>query len=350
MELTESDKSALLDRFPRYNLVVDEHAQITFAESGCEQLLDCDADQLVGMELSSFIHRDDYERVEQLLADNDSESLEKIEFRAETITGEWRIFETLIGELPNTESGGTVLSVKDITERRQEYLELQEKTERLEQFAKMVSHDIRTPLQVAKGHLTQAESTGDEHSFEKVKQSHDRIEEIVSDVLDLARQGSDAGELESISLEAVARKAWELTETAEMELEIRDDRQMEAEPQRLQQLFENMFTNVLRHAGPESKVVVGPLDPMATATRTKAELPTGFFVADDGPGIPGDEKEKVLEAGFSTNADGTGFGLAIVEQIAEVYHWRIEIKDSYIGGARFEFIELSETELLDPTN
>ncbi len=348
MELTESEKSVLFDRFPRSTLVVDERARIMSADAGCEQLFACDVDQLVGAQLSTFVHTDDYETVTNCIdGQEESKTLETLEFRVETATGEWRIFEALVGDLPER-SDATLLSLTDLTDEKQASLELEEKAERLEQFAKMVSHDIRTPLQVAQGHLLQAETTGREDSFEKVKRSHERIEEIVSDVLDLARQGDSVGEVKSVSLAEVARNAWELTETAEMELEIRDDRQIETEPKRLQQLFENLFSNVLRHAGPTSTVVVGPLDPMATSTRTEAELPSGFFVSDDGPGIPDEEKSTVLEPGFSTDADGTGFGLAIVEQIADVYHWRIEIKDSYIGGTRFEFVEISDTELLDP--
>jgi signal transduction histidine kinase len=63
----------------------------------------------------------------------------------------------------------------------------------------------------------------------------------------------------------------------------------------------------------------------------------GFFVADDGPGIPPDERETVFEAGHSTAPDGTGFGLAIVDGIADAHGWTVRVTDSATGGARFEF-------------
>ncbi|WP_226042529.1 sensor histidine kinase [Natrinema sp. DC36] len=65
--------------------------------------------------------------------------------------------------------------------------------------------------------------------------------------------------------------------------------------------------------------------------------PDGFFVEDDGPGIPIDERESVLEYGHTTSPSGSGFGLAIVSQIADGHGWAIRITESADGGARFEF-------------
>jgi signal transduction histidine kinase len=62
----------------------------------------------------------------------------------------------------------------------------------------------------------------------------------------------------------------------------------------------------------------------------------GFYVADDGRGIPEEERERVFEPGYSTAADGTGFGLSIVEQIIEQHGCEIRVAESDAGGARFE--------------
>jgi regulation of enolase protein 1 (concanavalin A-like superfamily) len=66
-------------------------------------------------------------------------------------------------------------------------------------------------------------------------------------------------------------------------------------------------------------------------------LPDGFYVADDGPGIPEDERERVLEDGYSTSRTGTGTGLALVDEIADEHGWDLDITESEGGGARFEF-------------
>jgi len=65
-------------------------------------------------------------------------------------------------------------------------------------------------------------------------------------------------------------------------------------------------------------------------------LENGFYVEDTGDGIPESERERVFETGYSTNHDGTGFGLGIVNQIVNAHGWQILATESESGGARFE--------------
>jgi signal transduction histidine kinase len=76
-------------------------------------------------------------------------------------------------------------------------------------------------------------------------------------------------------------------------------------------------------------------------TVTIGELDDGVYVADDGPGIPPEEREDVFEAGYSTSGSGTGFGLSIVEQVAEAHDWTVRVTESASGGARFEIVGMS---------
>jgi signal transduction histidine kinase len=64
---------------------------------------------------------------------------------------------------------------------------------------------------------------------------------------------------------------------------------------------------------------------------------TGFYVADDGVGIPPEKREEVFEYGYTSSTDGTGFGLAIVTDLAAVHGWSVALTESAAGGARFEF-------------
>jgi signal transduction histidine kinase len=62
----------------------------------------------------------------------------------------------------------------------------------------------------------------------------------------------------------------------------------------------------------------------------------GFYVADDGPGIPAGKRDVVFEPGYSTRADGTGLGLAIVERIVTAHGWDLTLTTGAAGGVRFE--------------
>ena len=211
----------------------------------------------------------------------------------------------------------------DITEQKQRERELARQNERLDQFASVVSHDLRNPLSVARGRVNLARTTGDEKHFEAIERAHDRMEELIEGLLALARQGELADEPIEVELESAAKTAWKTVDTDDLTLAFDGTATVDADPERLRQLLENLFRNSVEHAGDATILTVGT-------------LPDGFYVEDDGVGIPDDEREAVLESGYSTD-DGTGFGLAIVDSIADAHGWMLSVTESEAGGARFEF-------------
>ncbi len=219
---------------------------------------------------------------------------------------------------------GRSITLSDITDREQYRRELERQNERLDQFANMVSHDLRNPLNVATGRLDLAQEECDSEHLPAVAAALDRMEELIEDVLSLARQGQPIDETEVVHLSAVADQCWQLVATTDASLSIEDDVSFMADEDRLKQLLENLFRNAVDHAGEDVNIRLGSIDG------------AGFFVADDGPGIPPDARDDVFESGYSTADDGTGFGLAIVKEIVEAHGWSISITDAVDGGARFE--------------
>jgi len=69
---------------------------------------------------------------------------------------------------------------------------------------------------------------------------------------------------------------------------------------------------------------------------TVGVLTDGFYVEDDGPGIPPDRRDRVFDSGYTSAEDGTGLGLNIVERIVEAHGWEIAVTEGHDGGARFE--------------
>ncbi len=199
---------------------------------------------------------------------------------------------------------------------------LERQNERLEEFASVVSHDLRNPLQVADLRLELAREECDSDHLGDVSDALDRSQALVEDLLTLAREGDPVGESEPVDLCDVAEICWHTTATPDATLRTETDRTVLADRSRLQQLFENLYRNAVEHGGSDVTVTVGATE-------------AGFYVEDDGPGISAGERESVFEGGYSTSDDGTGYGLRIVEQVATAHGWDVRVTDGTEGGARF---------------
>ena len=212
-------------------------------------------------------------------------------------------------------------------QRLQKERELQRENERLEQFASTVSHDLRNPLQVAKGTLSQLDDCT--AGVDRMRQAHERMEEVIEGVLTLTRQGNRVEDPSPVDLSAVARACWSHVSSCETELVIEEDSLVvSGDDTRLKHLFENLFRNAVTH-GRASTIRVGALD-------------SGFYVADDGVGIPPEDRDGIFDNGYTTSADGTGLGLTIVEEIAHAHDWAVSVTESEAGGARFEFVAANQ--------
>ncbi|WP_262177425.1 hybrid sensor histidine kinase/response regulator [Haloarcula laminariae] len=236
----------------------------------------------------------------------------------------------VLGEILASNIEAALEQVKRTEEIRTREAELTRQNERLEEFASIVSHDLRNPLQVAEGRLELLQEDCETEHVAAIERALARMDALIEDILTLAREGDTVSELEDVNLREVCGACWQHVETAEATLDIRTDKTIRADRSRLQQLIENLVRNAVEHGGGDITVTVGDLD-------------TGFYVADDGRGIPANERESVFAAGYSTEDNGTGFGLSIVKEVADAHGWNITLTESEAGGARFEITEIERT-------
>lgn len=233
---------------------------------------------------------------------------------------------------------GWLLLLEDVTERIRRERDLEQQIEKLDQFTSLVSHDLRNPINVASGYIEQTKATGDLSHLDKVQEATERMEAIIEDALELAREGQDVTDLEEISLEGVTREAWETVETDGAQLVVERDVQIVADEARLKRLFENLYRNAVEHGASEEESAAPDPSGLVVTVAVEDETPTDLTIvcSDNGTGIPPEHVDQVLEGGFTTNREGTGLGLAIVDQIANAHDWGLNVGDSDTGGARFE--------------
>jgi signal transduction histidine kinase len=210
---------------------------------------------------------------------------------------------------------------------RNQRASLQRQNDRLDKFTSVVSHDLQNPLNVATGKIKLAQEECESPHLEEAADALDRMETLIGDLLTIAREGTQVEATEATTLGAVVEESWSCVGTADATLQTETEQSIQANPGRLKQLLENLVRNAVAHGGEDVTVTVG-------------ELEDGFYVADDGPGIPSEERGEVFEAGYSTTAEGTGLGLNIVKEIVGAHGWEVSIADSDDGGARFEITDV----------
>ncbi|VTT87987.1 HTR-like protein [Halorubrum sp. DM2] len=212
-------------------------------------------------------------------------------------------------------------------ERQRAATRIERERDRLDEFASVVSHDLRNPLTAARGRIDLLAGESDSDHVDAVQRSLSRMETLIEDLLTLAREGNDVDDPEPVDLAALAADAWETTDDRDGTLRVAaDEFGILADEARLRQLLENLFRNSVDHGGEAVTITVGSMPGGS-----------GFYVADDGEGIPESERDQVFETGYTTATDGTGFGLNIVEEIANAHGWEVRVVESEEGGARFEF-------------
>jgi signal transduction histidine kinase len=242
----------------------------------------------------------------------------------------WRHFSLQVSPLDGAEGARSFL-IHDVTDRVRREQELESQKERLDQFASIVSHDLRNPLNVAQGRLEMVEA--DSENVAAIERSHDRMASLIDEVLTLARSGQAVSETAPVDVGGVAGEAWATVDTGAVELTVETDRAVDADRERLRTALENCFRNAIEHGGPDLTTVrVGTVAEDAVFSPGDR----GLYVADDGAGFDGDP-ERALEPGHTTAREGTGLGLSIVESVVDGHGWSLSAGESQSGGARVEF-------------
>ncbi|MFB6084396.1 MAG: ATP-binding protein [Halorientalis sp.] len=296
-----------------------------------EDILGYSSSAFVDQDPVDVIHPDNRDAVLDFFADPRDwlGETREVTYRMRTADGEWRTLESVgHNRIKDPALAGVVVNSRNVTEREQYQRELERQNERLEKFASVVSHDLRNPLQVIRARVEAAQAEAETEHHDHVVEAVDRMEDLIDDVLTLAREGQVIGEPDEIDLADCARAAWDRVEAPDATLDCRADCTVEADADRLVELFQNLASNAVTHAGPDVTVRIDSLgdDPAAA---------DGFYVEDDGPGIPADQRDVVFEYGFTTG-DGTGMGLAIVREIARAHGWDVALAED-ADGTRFEF-------------
>jgi PAS domain S-box-containing protein len=300
-------------RFERLNKSYEEQTGITTEDVRGKTPTDVFGDEL-GLELQSNYHRCAMAR-------------KPITYQEEVpVETGARFWQTNLAPVVTDGEVTQIIGItRNVTERVERERQLRMQKEQLDEFASVVSHDLRNPLTVAQGRAKLLAEDDDSEHLKPLLQALNRMERLISDTLTLARQGQVVAEFDSIRLTDLVWSCWKTTATQEATIEIDDEITIRGDRSRLRLVFENLFRNAVEHGRVDVTVHIGCINEH------------GIYVEDNGSGIPEADRETVFEPGHSSASGGTGFGLTIVKRIAEAHGWDIEVHEGTAGGARFEF-------------
>lgn len=305
-----------------------------------------------------FLIEDDWPAVQAAIGRVLTEGEASVQVRAALPDGRTPVLELQGRRLTDDgELVGLCGTGRDITELAAREASLRSQNEQLDEFAAVLSHDLRNPLSVAVGSLDVARAEQDSPDLERAAGALDRVNELIDDVLRAARQERQIADPVPVSLRAISEAAWDSVDTGGAILEVTTDIVIRADPTGLRRVLENLFRNSIEHGSPsdgqpadgakEQRTTASPIETQEEGPATDTDItvtvavltaeggaPAGFVVADNGVGIPATNRDRVFDRGHSTG-DGVGLGLAVVQRLAASHGWQVGIDDG--SGARFEF-------------
>jgi signal transduction histidine kinase len=251
------------------------------------------------------------------------------------------------------ECAGAAIFFKDLTriERSEEQKRLKDRLAALGAMAARLAHEVRNPLasiEVTCG-LLRRRLAGEEPGRELVNRITDEVRrlnatvtsslEFVKPVASNFHPGELLPLLERSILVAEGRRACtgasiRMTRSCEVP-------PFRMDPDQLSQVFENLLINATEAAGESGTVEVGIERVPAPASAGDQDAWGEFDelvvvrVADDGPGISDEVKERIFHPFFTTKSQGSGVGLSTVKKIVDSHGGLIDVDRSALGGARF---------------
>lgn len=314
--------------------VLGGDGRFLYANQSMADLVGYDQGKLLGMHASRVMAEGELERgqalIQDMVADGESES-DVFNMTFKRKDGEEFVVGLNFSIIYDEGTYAGIVGVaRDVTDQIERESELVRQNERLEEFARIVSHDLRNPINVAQMRVDLArDECGSEH-LEGAAGAIERSLALIEDMLTLAEAGEQTSDMEPVDVSTLAATCWKHVETGDATILTDLDLTVRADKSRFRQLLENLFRNAIDHGGD-------------TVTITVGALPDGIYVEDDGPGIPEPQRDEVFEPGFSTSEAGTGFGLSIVKQIVEAHGWEIRVTEGSESGARFQITGIEFT-------
>jgi len=322
-ERESEEKYSTLVEEARDPVFIVQDGKFVFVNQRVTEILDIPRDELEGNEFITHVHPEDRDMVAELhrkrMMGEEVESqyeMRILDSNGDTINMQFNTSTISY----NGETAVMVIS-RDVSGFKDEQREIKRQNEKLENFASVLSHDLRNPLNVASGYTDMLMEENSFEELEEIKNAHSRMENIIDDILELTKNSKPVESFEKLDLESVASKAWKNVSTEGSKLNVESDTYIMGHESRVLRVFENIFRNAIEH-NDKTEITVGKIE-----NNNKS----GFYIQNTGKPIQKDKLGKIFDYGYSGKEDGTGIGLSTVKNIVDAHGWDIEVENSSKG-------------------
>jgi len=320
--------------------VVDEEGVVQYESPSIERILGYDPDELVGQNTFEHIHPDDrphvVETFEKLIG-SPGLVTDRAEFRYRHKDGSWVWLESTATNRTDTQLDGYVITSRSIEERKEFEQALEEKNEQLEALNRIVRHDIRNDMAIILGWSEALEDNigpEGEDDLRKIQDSGAHILELTKSAREFVETlGSDGSpEVGPTSVRSILSTEIEIAREYYPDAEFETDSEIPDVDVRANELLGSVFRNILNNAIQHTDEDT----PIVTLDWVVGTEVVEIRVADNGPGIPDEQKTSVFGKGDKgLDSPGTGIGLYLVQELVDQYDGRVWVEDTDPDGSIF---------------
>jgi PAS domain S-box-containing protein len=313
--------------------IVDPDGSLVRANETALAFIDADEDAVVGEKLWEtpwWTH-------DAAVSDRCRDAVERagegemVRFEAQHLGADGQRISTAVVARPVTADG----TVRKIIVEGTDITDLKRREEQMEFFNSILRHDILNGMTVIEARAeTLADSLAGTHATyaETILDWSQDIVDLTQKVRSVLSTMSEDGltDAESVELapvvERAASRAISMEENSTVETDVHQGVDVVADDL-LDDVVGNILTNAVEHAGPA---------PTIELTTELDGSVVRLHIADDGPGIPPEERDTIFEKGeYGSQSRGTGFGLYFVSVMVDSYGGDIWVEDSDLGGSEF---------------
>lgn len=351
LENSEKRFRSMVQNSSDITTILDRSGIIQYESASFFKMFGYSSDEVIGKSVQEFVHPEDFEQVMNAFGSLvEQGEYPSIVFRFKNKDNLYTYLEALgSNQLEEPSINGIVVNSRDVTERIQNEIRMREYADTLEkinkeldQFAYIVSHDLKAPLRAINNlsiwieeDLEGKMEADTRKNFEMLRGRIHRMESLINGILQYSRAGRVKNENVPVDVNAFVKDVIQNLSPPEHFRITVDERLpiIQSEKIALDQVFSNFISNAIKYNNNPDPTIHVTYEDLGTMHK--------FGVADNGPGIAPEFFEKVFVIFQTLQArdviESTGVGLAIVKKIVEEKGGQVWLESELNRGTTFFF-------------